>query len=40
MRGCYLVVEARFWMNLQAAYDLSAARAGADFKRINPRRAA
>ena len=36
----YFGTSEEFWMNLQAAYDLSAARAGADFKRINPRRAA
>lgn len=36
----YFGMEARFWMNLQAAYDLSNARAGADLKRIKARRAA
>ncbi len=36
----YFGMEARFWMSLQAAYDLSTARVGADLERINPRRAA
>ncbi len=36
----YFGMEARFWMSLQAAYDLSVARVGADLNRISPRQAA
>ncbi len=33
-------MEARFWMNLQAAHDLSLARSNMSYKDITPRRAA
>ena len=36
----YFGMEARFWMNLQAAHDLSVARSTGDFPDIKPRAAA
>lgn len=36
----YFGMEARFWMNLQAAHDLSLARSSTSYKAIAPRRAA
>ncbi len=36
----YFGMEARFWMNLQAAHDLSLARSSTSYKDIRPRRAA
>ncbi|QKK01221.1 MAG: HigA family addiction module antidote protein [Pseudomonadota bacterium] len=33
-------MEARFWLNLQAAYDLSRARLEGDYKEVQPRDAA
>lgn len=36
----YFGMEARFWMNLQAAHDLSLARESTSYKGISPRRAA
>lgn len=36
----YFGMEARFWMNLQAAYDLSKARMAGDYGGIVPREAA
>lgn len=36
----YFGMEARFWMNLQAAHDLSKARTAGDYEGIVPREAA
>jgi len=33
-------MEARFWLNLQAAYDLSRARSEGDYEEVQPRDAA
>jgi antitoxin HigA-1 len=38
--GRYFGTDPRFWLNLQAAYDLSVAEAGYDYSRIAPRSAA
>ncbi len=34
--GRYFGTEAQFWLNLQAAHDLSKAQAGADYRTIKP----
>jgi addiction module HigA family antidote len=36
----YFGMEARFWMNLQAAYELSQARSSTSYRSIAPRQAA
>jgi len=36
----YFGMEARFWLNLQSAHDLSRARAEGDYENIKPREAA
>jgi antitoxin HigA-1 len=38
--GRYFGTDPRFWINLQAAHDLSVAEAGDDYSRIAPRSAA
>jgi addiction module HigA family antidote len=38
--GRYFGTDPRFWMNLQAAYDLSKAAKTNSYKKIVPRRAA
>ena len=38
--GRYFGTDPRFWLNLQAAHDLSVAEAGYDYSRIAPRSAA
>jgi antitoxin HigA-1 len=38
--GRYFRTDARFWLNLQAAYDLSVAETGHDYSAIAPRSAA
>ena len=38
--GRYFDVDARFWLNLQAAYDLSRAEATFDYSHIAPRASA
>lgn len=37
--GRYFGTDPRFWLNLQAAHDLSKAEAAGDFSRIEPRAA-
>jgi antitoxin HigA-1 len=37
--GRYFGTDARFWLNLQAAHDLSKAEAGHDYSSIQPRAA-
>lgn len=36
----YFGMEARFWLNLQAAHDLSKARNQGNYKKVRPRKAA
>jgi addiction module HigA family antidote len=38
--GRYFRTDPRFWLNLQAAYDLSKAERNSDYKKIVPRDAA
>ena len=38
--GRYFGTDPRFWLNLQAAHDLSVAETGHDYSRIAPRSAA
>jgi addiction module HigA family antidote len=38
--GRYFGTDPRFWLNLQAAYDLSKAERNSDYKKIVPRDAA
>jgi addiction module HigA family antidote len=38
--GRYFGTDPRFWLNLQAAYDLSKAERNSDYKKIVPRNAA
>ena len=38
--GGYFRTDPRFWLNLQAAYDLSVAECGNDYSKIGPRPAA
>ena len=38
--GRYFRTDPRFWLNLQAAYDLSVAESGNDYSSIGPRSAA
>jgi antitoxin HigA-1 len=38
--GKYFRTDPRFWLNLQAAYDLSVAECGNDYSKIGPRPAA
>ncbi len=38
--GRYFGTDPRFWLNLQAAYDLSVAESGNDYSNIGPRSAA
>ena len=38
--GRYVGTDPRFWLNLQAAHDLSVAEVGHDYSRIAPRSAA
>jgi antitoxin HigA-1 len=38
--GRYFRTDPRFWLNLQAAYDLSIAESGNDYSKIGPRSAA
>jgi antitoxin HigA-1 len=38
--GRYFKTDARFWMNLQSAHDLSKAEAESDYRNIVPRSAA
>jgi len=38
--GRYFRTDAPFWLNLQAAYDLSVAESGNDYSNIGPRSAA
>ena len=38
--GRYFKTDARFWLNLQAAHDLSQAEAEHDYSKIKPRSAA
>lgn len=38
--GRYFGTDPRFWLNLQAAYDLSKAERSSDYKKIVPRDAA
>ena len=38
--GRYFRTDPRFWLNLQAAYDLSVAESGNDYSDIGPRPAA
>jgi len=38
--GCYFRIDPRFWLNLQAAYDLSKAEKMHSYKKIVPRTAA
>ena len=38
--GRYFRTDPRFWLNLQAAYDLSVAESGNDYSKIGPRSAA
>jgi addiction module HigA family antidote len=38
--GRYFDTDPRFWLNLQAAHDLSKARAKHDYSKVGPRTAA
>jgi antitoxin HigA-1 len=38
--GRYFKTDPRFWLNLQAGYDLSIAESGNDYSKIGPRSAA
>lgn len=38
--GRYFRTDPRFWLNLQAAYDISRAQAEHDYSRVSPRSAA
>jgi addiction module HigA family antidote len=38
--GRYLGTDPRFWLNLQAAHDISKAQAKTDYSKVSPRNAA